>query len=107
MNWRVWEETDESATAAEASPPFTTASMDLTVMSYNVLAQDLLEANRELYTHCPLEVLDWSNRCRLLLDEIQKWKPDVSQVLAESLCVIHKCRLIAILTCFFLWSLVF
>nr|XP_040055798.1 protein angel homolog 1 isoform X2 [Gasterosteus aculeatus aculeatus] len=77
VNWRVWEETDESATAAEASPPFTTASMDLTVMSYNVLAQDLLEANGELYTHCPLEVLDWSNRCRLLLDEIQKWKPDI------------------------------
>ncbi|XP_037343264.2 protein angel homolog 1 [Pungitius pungitius] len=76
VNWRVWEETDGSATAAEASP-FTTASMDFTVMSYNVLAQDLLEANGELYTHCPLEVLDWSYRCRLLLEEIQKWMPDI------------------------------
>ncbi|KAM8914938.1 protein angel homolog 1 isoform 2-T2 [Spinachia spinachia] len=76
VNWRVWEETDDSGTAAEASP-FTTASMDFTVMSYNILAQDLLEANGELYTHCPLEVLDWSYRCSLLLEEIQKWKPDI------------------------------
>ncbi|XP_031703556.1 protein angel homolog 1 isoform X2 [Anarrhichthys ocellatus] len=74
--WRVWEEMDESATAAEPLP-FTKASMDFTVMSYNILAQDLLEANQELYTHCPLEVLDWSYRCSLLLEEIQKWEPDI------------------------------
>ncbi|XP_068577764.1 protein angel homolog 1 [Cebidichthys violaceus] len=74
--WRVWEETDESAAAAEPLP-FTKASMDFTVMSYNILAQDLLEANQELYTHCPLEVLDWSYRCSLLLEEIQKWEPDI------------------------------
>ncbi|XP_033497775.1 protein angel homolog 1 [Epinephelus lanceolatus] len=72
--WRVWEEMDESATAAE---PFTKASMDFTVMSYNILAQDLLEVNWELYTHCPPEVLDWSYRCSLLLQEIQKWEPDI------------------------------
>ncbi|XP_042356989.1 protein angel homolog 1 [Plectropomus leopardus] len=72
--WRVWEEMDESATAAE---PFTKASMDFTVMSYNILAQDLLETNWELYTHCPPEVIDWSYRCSLLLEEIQKWEPDI------------------------------
>lgn len=80
--WRVWEEVDESASAAEPArmlSPFTKASMDFTVMSYNILAQDLLEANQELYTHCPLEVLDWSYRCSLLLEEILKWTPDVSQ----------------------------
>ncbi|KAM6917306.1 protein angel homolog 1 isoform 1-T1 [Lycodopsis pacificus] len=71
--WRVW---DESAAAPEPLP-FTRASMDFTVMSYNILAQDLLEANQELYTHCPLEVLDWSYRCSLLLEEIQKWEPDI------------------------------
>ncbi|XP_037603061.1 protein angel homolog 1 [Sebastes umbrosus] len=72
--WRVWEEIDESA----AEPvPFTKASMDFTVMSYNILAEDLLEANEQLYTHCPLEVLDWSYRCSLLLEEIHKWKPDI------------------------------
>ncbi|XP_059209337.1 protein angel homolog 1 [Centropristis striata] len=74
--WRVWEEVDESATAAEPVP-FTKASKDFTVMSYNILAEDLLEANQELYTHCPLEVLDWNYRCSLLLEEIQKWEPDI------------------------------
>lgn len=79
VTWRVWEKVDESATAAEPRP-FTNASMDFTVMSYNILADDLLQANQELYTHCPLEVLDWSYRCSLLLEEIQEWEPDVSQV---------------------------
>ncbi|XP_040915892.1 protein angel homolog 1 [Toxotes jaculatrix] len=78
--WRVWEEMDESGAAAEPALipfPFTKVSMDFTVMSYNILAQDLLEANQELYMHCPLEVLDWSYRCSLLLDEILKWTPDI------------------------------
>ncbi|XP_044023821.1 protein angel homolog 1 isoform X2 [Siniperca chuatsi] len=78
--WRVWEEMDESASAAESALipfPFTKSSMDFTVMSYNILAKDLLEANQQLYTHCPLEVLDWSYRCSLLLEEILKWAPDI------------------------------
>ncbi|XP_029350269.1 protein angel homolog 1 [Echeneis naucrates] len=77
---RVWEEVDESATAAESTLipfPLTEASMHFTVMSYNILAQDLLEANHELYIHCPLEVLDWHYRCKLLLEEIRKWAPDI------------------------------
>lgn len=82
VTWRIWEEMDESATAADSLIPFpfTTATMNLTVMSYNILAQDLLEANQELYRHCPLEVLDWSYRYILLIEEIQKWTPDVSQM---------------------------
>ncbi|KAM3594467.1 uncharacterized protein V6R79_008421 [Siganus canaliculatus] len=78
--WRVWEESDESASADYSSLvpfPFTKASMSFTVMSYNILAQDLLEANQGLYEHCPLEVLDWSYRCSLILEEIQKWAPDI------------------------------
>lgn len=79
--WRVWVEMDESAASAEpALIPFTNATMDFTVMSYNILAQDLLEANQQLYTHCPLEVLDWHYRCNLLLKEIEQWLPDVSHV---------------------------
>lgn len=78
--WRVWEETEEMAPAAEPALipfPFTKASMDFTVMSYNILADDLLMANMELYTHCPLEVLDWGYRSILVLEEILKWSPDV------------------------------
>ena len=89
--WRVWEEVDDSAAAAE---PFTKPTMDFTVMSYNVLAQDMLEANQELYTHCPLEVLEWSYRCSLLLEEIQKWGPDVSEDKHNiCLCFMHRCKL--------------
>ncbi|XP_045919432.1 protein angel homolog 1 isoform X1 [Micropterus dolomieu] len=78
--WRVWEEVHENATAAEPAQillPFAKASMDFTVMSYNILAMDLLEANQELYTHCPLEVLDWSYRYSLIVEEILKWAPDI------------------------------
>ncbi|KAI3367788.1 hypothetical protein L3Q82_026625, partial [Scortum barcoo] len=78
--WRVWEEVNESSTASEPPLipfPFAKTSMDFTVMSYNILADDLLEANQDLYTHCPLEVLDWSYRWSLLLDEILKWAPDI------------------------------
>lgn len=80
VTWRIWEEMDKSATAADSliPLPFTTATIDFTVMSYNILAQDLLEANQELYRHSPLEVLDWSYRYILLTEEIQKWAPDVS-----------------------------
>lgn len=81
--WRVWEKMDESPSAAESTfmaVPFTKATMDFTVMSYNILAEDLLEAHQELYTHCPLEVLDWSYRGKLILDEIGKWEPDVGQI---------------------------
>lgn len=81
--WRVWEESDESTSPSEAALipyPFSETTMNFTVMSYNILAQDLLEANPELYTHCPLEVLDWSYRSLVLIKELQKWAPDVSQL---------------------------
>lgn len=78
--WRVWENVEDSS--SESTPslvpfPFTKTMMNFTVMSYNILSQDLLEANQDLYTHCPLEVLEWSHRCRLLLEEIQRWVPDI------------------------------
>ncbi|XP_037550480.1 protein angel homolog 1 [Nematolebias whitei] len=78
--WRVWEELDQRAAAAECalSPlPSKSASMDFTVMSYNILAQDLLELNEHLYIHCPPEVLDWNYRCSLLLKEIENWTPNI------------------------------
>uniref|UniRef100_A0A3Q1HCJ9 Angel homolog 1 (Drosophila) n=1 Tax=Acanthochromis polyacanthus TaxID=80966 RepID=A0A3Q1HCJ9_9TELE len=78
--WRVWEDLDDGATAAEPvlTPfPLTKTTMDFTVMSYNILAQDLLELHQDLYTHCPLEVLGWNYRFSLLLGEIQKWTPDI------------------------------
>lgn len=81
VEWRIWEESEERATLL----PFAGATMDFTVMSYNVLADDLLMGNLELYAHCPPEVLDWSYRCNLLLGEILKWTPDVRRKLLISL----------------------
>lgn len=80
--WRLWEESGKRTHAAELTPvPFPSAesSMDFTVMSYNILADNLLLANLELYAHCPPEVLDWSHRSTLVLEEILKWAPDVRQ----------------------------
>ncbi|XP_072313927.1 protein angel homolog 1 [Eucyclogobius newberryi] len=75
--WRVWEDTEDSFSLELVPFPFEKTKMNFTVMSYNILSQDLLEANQDLYTHCPLEVLEWSYRSRLLLEEIQKWTPDI------------------------------
>ncbi|KAJ0063101.1 hypothetical protein NL108_012565, partial [Boleophthalmus pectinirostris] len=78
--WRVWEDMNDSSAAdtpALVPFPFKKTEMDFSVMSYNILSQDLLEANQDLYTHCPLEVLEWSYRSRLLLEEIHKWAPDI------------------------------
>ncbi|CAL9686580.1 unnamed protein product [Knipowitschia caucasica] len=77
--WRVWEDLEDrsDSTPALLPFPFTKTEIHFTVMSYNILSQDLLEANLELYTHCPLEVLEWNHRCRLLLKEIQQWTPDI------------------------------
>uniref|UniRef100_A0A3P9HAB5 Angel homolog 1 (Drosophila) n=1 Tax=Oryzias latipes TaxID=8090 RepID=A0A3P9HAB5_ORYLA len=76
--WRVWKELSDCNAAAELIPfPFSDGSMDFTVMSYNILAPDLLELNQYLYKHCPLEVLDWNYRYNLLVEEIKKWTPDI------------------------------
>ncbi|XP_013773328.1 protein angel homolog 2-like isoform X2 [Limulus polyphemus] len=51
--------------------------MLFTVMSYNILAQDLLESNMFLYEHCSPECLTWEYRKNNLLKEIRKAAVDV------------------------------
>ncbi|KAJ8341534.1 hypothetical protein SKAU_G00338250 [Synaphobranchus kaupii] len=72
--WRVWEDLSEPHQGAGMGPrePF-----EFTVMSYNILAQDLLEANLELYQHCDPEVLAWEFRLQNILREFVKWDPDI------------------------------
>ncbi|XP_016092892.1 protein angel homolog 1 isoform X2 [Sinocyclocheilus grahami] len=72
--WRVWEDLSETHTGAFGD---TAAVFDFSIMSYNILAQDLLEANPQLYTHCPEEVLVWDQRLRTILKELQIWEPDI------------------------------
>lgn len=48
-----------------------------TVMSYNVLAQELLEIHSNMYFHATWEILDWQYRSQKLLQELKHHLPDV------------------------------
>lgn len=50
---------------------------DFSVMSYNILSQDLLEDNSHLYRHCRQPVLHWSFRFPNILKEIKHFDADV------------------------------
>lgn len=81
VTWRVWEDLDE--TSSSCLSPHTicvdpVSKFDFTVMSYNILAQDLLEINSELYVHCSEALLAWDSRLQNILKELQTWEPDVS-----------------------------
>ena len=49
-----------------------------TVMTYNILAQDLLERHSNMYNGS-WDILEWRYRRRKLLQEIKHHMPDVSQ----------------------------
>ncbi|NXG65213.1 ANGE2 protein, partial [Hemiprocne comata] len=63
-------ETDQSSTESEAK-------FDFTVMSYNILSQDLLEDNSHLYKHCRQRLLIWTYRFPNILQEIKQLDADV------------------------------
>ncbi|XP_076155521.1 protein angel homolog 1 isoform X2 [Alosa pseudoharengus] len=78
--WRVWE--DLPGPQAEAAVPQMIDEdpdtlFKFSVMSYNILAQDLLVANPDLYLHCSDKVLVWSARLKGIIQEIQAWRPDI------------------------------
>ncbi len=52
--------------------------VDFSVASYNVLAQNLLEDNENLYRACGARALRWEYRSQNLLHEIGELRPDVS-----------------------------
>uniref|UniRef100_A0A0P6JUX1 Protein angel homolog 2 n=1 Tax=Heterocephalus glaber TaxID=10181 RepID=A0A0P6JUX1_HETGA len=52
-------------------------NFDFSVMSYNILSQDLLEDNSHLYRHCRRPVLHWSFRFPNILKEIKHFDADV------------------------------
>ncbi|KAM4679269.1 protein angel homolog 2 isoform 2-T4 [Amazona ochrocephala] len=63
-------ETDQSCTESEAK-------FDFTVMSYNILSQNLLEDNSHLYRHCRQRLLIWTYRFPNILQEIKQLDADV------------------------------
>ncbi|XP_074542009.1 protein angel homolog 2 isoform X2 [Halichoeres trimaculatus] len=58
-------------------PPGCSAPFDFSVMSYNILSQDLLLDNSYLYRHCDPNVLPWARRLPNLLMEILQHDADI------------------------------
>ncbi|XP_067848187.1 protein angel homolog 1-like [Heptranchias perlo] len=70
---RVWEDLPgPQVDGADDDRPF-----EFTIMSYNILSQDLLETNTDLYSHCQPEFLKWEFRFQNILQEIESWDPDI------------------------------
>ncbi|XP_066550807.1 protein angel homolog 1 [Amia ocellicauda] len=78
--WRVWEDVSglrSQSAALQGFGPACQLPFEFTVMSYNILSQDLLDTNPDLYTHCVPEVLAWEFRFQNILKEFRKWEPDI------------------------------
>ncbi|XP_053139155.1 protein angel homolog 1 isoform X2 [Hemicordylus capensis] len=74
--WRDWEDLSAQDCIPEEGPE-AGSLFEFRVMSYNILAQDLIEQSPHLYMHCHPDILNWSYRLTNLLQEIQHWDPDV------------------------------
>ncbi|XP_004568472.2 protein angel homolog 2 isoform X1 [Maylandia zebra] len=69
---RHWE-----SCSTDLHPPGDSSVFDFSVMSYNILSQQLLEDNAYLYRHCDPDVLPWEYRLHNLLAEIQHHNADI------------------------------
>ncbi|NXM37205.1 ANGE1 protein, partial [Oxyruncus cristatus] len=74
--WRDWEDLSVQPCVLEQVSK-NTPLFEFRVMSYNILAQDLVEQGIDLYVHCHPDILNWNYRLPNLLQEIQHWDPDV------------------------------
>ncbi|XP_049885053.1 protein angel homolog 1 isoform X2 [Pectinophora gossypiella] len=70
-NFRVWEQILKKPDASDGN------SFKFKILSYNVLAQYLLECHPYLYTDCVPHNLTWKVRAARLYDEIVKLAPDI------------------------------
>uniref|UniRef100_A0A8C1U8G2 Angel homolog 2 (Drosophila) n=1 Tax=Cyprinus carpio TaxID=7962 RepID=A0A8C1U8G2_CYPCA len=75
---RHWEDLSHLCTAAPSVNggrqkwPF-----DFSVMSYNILSQDLLCDNTYLYRHCHPPILDWRHRYPNIIKELEQHSADI------------------------------
>lgn len=72
---RHWEASP--ALSSHRKPPGVSTVFDFSVMSYNILSQDLLHDNAYLYRHCNPDILPWDYRLPNLLAEIQNYNADI------------------------------
>ncbi|KAM9840015.1 protein angel homolog 2 isoform 2-T2 [Aulostomus maculatus] len=66
-----------AACSTEPQPPGGSSAFDFSVLSYNILSQELLQDNAHLYRHCKPSVLPWDYRLPNLLSEIQSYDADI------------------------------
>ncbi|ODM98359.1 Protein angel 2 [Orchesella cincta] len=78
---RNWEQTNLGAMVQSEGRKGTTgiagSGTRFTLMSYNILAQSLLERHSELYRDCDSSALQWKNRLSALFGEIEMYQPDI------------------------------
>ncbi|XP_026197805.1 protein angel homolog 2 isoform X2 [Anabas testudineus] len=72
---RHWETSPDCS--AYPQPPESSTAFDFSVMSYNILSQELLQDNVYLYKHCNPCILPWEYRLPNLLAEIQQHDADI------------------------------
>ncbi|XP_067428516.1 protein angel homolog 2 isoform X2 [Thunnus thynnus] len=72
---RQWESSPTCRTFPQ--PPGVNAAFDFSVLSYNILSQELLRDNIYLYQHCHPGVLPWEYRLPNLLNEIRQYDADI------------------------------
>ncbi|KAL8611108.1 hypothetical protein ACOMHN_064398 [Nucella lapillus] len=80
---RQWETTDLGVTTRQTDGEVATTQnsrrrpLTFTLMSYNILAQDLIDMNLDLYTRSSPEALNWWQRRRRLIAEIVYHNADI------------------------------
>lgn len=93
--WREWEDFSTQPDA-QGLKPGDGPQFQFTLMSYNILAQDLMQQSSELYLHCHPDILNWNYRFMNLMQEFQHWDPDVSE---GGVAILHCCWTWAVSQC--------
>lgn len=81
---RTWEDvtslyksSHDTSESNETSDGKQREAFDFSVLSYNILAQDLLEDNSHLYRHCSQPLLQWGFRFPNILKELKQLDADI------------------------------
>ena len=74
LRHREWDYTDFGKEQYQRQTP---AKMEITIATYNILADNLMKDNYYLYSQCDEEYLTWDYRRKNLVEEISHLHPDV------------------------------
>ncbi|XP_049292140.1 protein angel homolog 2 [Anopheles funestus] len=82
--YRRWETVPEHGSkgskyskSKSTANPCARDGFEFTLMSYNILAQDLLDSHATMYSEHDPQALPWNQRCKRLMAEIDTIKPDI------------------------------